>query len=198
MKMFRLFSAFVAALILSVASNANAATFSFSGLFDSHTLNALITTEDTHNSLGANAYTITSISGTLSGYGNITGIIANPNQPNDNIVYTPTFYISGFGAAVGFDYDNNLFPAQSPMMNKYGVAFTLNGGLVANLFGGDLWGNISPNTYTVAVQDGYASTSREITIAQTPLPPAFALFASSILAMGGAAFAKGKKARNQA
>jgi hypothetical protein len=196
MKLFRLISAFVAALIVSVASNANAATYSIDGLFDGHTLSAIITTEDAHNVLGADVYTITSVSGTLSGYGSIAGIIANPNQPNISKITTPVFYVSGFGNADGFNINNDLFPSISPMLDTNGFAFLLNGGIIANLFGGDLYGNMSLNTYSLVATDGFVSTSRQITISQTPLPPAFALFATSILAMGGVAFAK--KAREQA
>jgi hypothetical protein len=54
-------------------------------------ISAFITTSDTLDSIGG--YDILAITGTLSGFGNITGIVSNPTQPfPSQVVWWPSLF----------------------------------------------------------------------------------------------------------
>ena len=68
----RKLAAVVLTLALPMASSANAALWDFEGTFNGLALSATIT---------ESAGQVTDMSGTLAGYGNITGVLSNPNFP---------------------------------------------------------------------------------------------------------------------
>ena len=99
-----------AASFLGLSSGAQAATFAFTFTFPSSTVAASgqLTTEDTLNAVGG--YNVTGISGTVAGYGAITGLVNNPNKPLAS-------------SANGFIFDNVLFTS-NPHVSLSGLLFT--------------------------------------------------------------------------
>ena len=127
MKSLKLLAAASALALVGFAASAEAATYAWQftdfsleesgpsapGSFAPSNLLASgrLTTANTLNTAGG--YDILSINGTVEGYGAITGLVANPNQPN------------AFSNGV-FIYDNVLF-LPAPHVSNPGILFTTAG-----------------------------------------------------------------------
>lgn len=100
-----------AALALSASAQAATYTFTFTDFGSNLLASGSLTTLNTLNAVGG--YDITGITGSVTGYGAITGLVNNPNQPFP-------------ASSSGFIYDNVLF-TPAPHFTTSGVLFTTSG-----------------------------------------------------------------------
>ncbi len=153
---------------------ANATTYDVTfngGNFD---LSAVITTADSLDALGG--YDITSISGTITGpsSGAITGLLSNPNQPNQGTYYAGSY---------GWNYDNVLFSGAVPFDNN-GLLFSFGTDVLANLYsvGSSFYLSVdNPSSFWNPGDVGTLSVSDP---PATPLPAALPLFATGLGLVG--------------
>ena len=167
-----------AALVASVlgwgllgALPASATTYdvTFTGLnFD---LSAVITTANSLDALGG--YDITGISGTVTGLtsGAITGLLSNPNQPNQGTYYAGSY---------GWNYDNVLFPGSVPFDNN-GLLFSFGTDIVANLYSVGSSFYLSVDNPSSFWNPGDLGT---VSVSATPLPATLPLFATGLGLVG--------------
>ncbi len=170
-----------AALVASVlgwgllgALPASATTYdvTFTGLnFD---LSAVITTANSLDALGG--YNITGISGTVTGpsSGAITGLLSNPNQPNQGTYYAGSY---------GWNYDNVLFSGSVPFDNN-GMLFSFGTDVLANLYsvGSSFYLSVdNPGSFWNPGDLGTLSVSDP---PATPLPAALPLLATGLGLVG--------------
>ncbi len=163
---------------------ANASTYdvTFTGLnFD---LSAVITTSNSLDALGG--YDITAISGTVTGpsSGAITGLLSNPNQPNEGTYYAGSY---------GWNYDNVLFAGSVPFDNN-GILFSFGTDVLANLYsvGSSFYLSVdNPSSFWNPGDLGTLSVSDP---PATPLPAALPLFATGLGLVGLLAWHRKRKA----
>lgn len=138
------------AVLSLTALPSQAATFLWSYTATSGTIafaSGTFTTSDTVNGVGG--YDVTGVTGQVDG-DVLTGMIANPNQPNTATSPLGLFY-----------YDNNFF-AGAPSFTTAGLLFTSGGGVEYNLWAdnastyqlwrgapGQGWTNTSVGTFAV-------------------------------------------------
>jgi hypothetical protein len=119
-----------AAIAMLAATTASAASYDFT-LLDNNG-----TTIDASGVITLTGDVIDAISGEVTGYGAITGLITNPNSPGPNIL--------------GDILYDNLFDPSVPGVDNYGIFLSTASGANFNLFNLDSWGaNIPDNTATL-------------------------------------------------
>jgi hypothetical protein len=108
------------ALLFSPAADAAVYTFNSTDLG----ISAVITTSNSPDG-ASGGYDIVGITGSVTGFGNIDGLLDNPNRPGTSLA---DFGIAGFLVA----YDNLFFTAD-PHVDAFGVVFQLDSGNLAVL-----------------------------------------------------------------
>jgi hypothetical protein len=147
-----------AALATLAASTASAASYDFT-LLDNNGV-----TVDASGVLNLTGDVIDSITGSVTGFGTITGLIANPNSP-------------GYNVQGDIIYDN-LFKASVPGVDNDGVFLSTSSGANLNLFNLDSSGTNFPNNTAAVYEDnvGYvANGTFSVTAVAVPEPSAWAL-----------------------
>lgn len=115
MKLSRFLTTAATLALASLGTSANAASFSFNFTDTSSQVLAsgFLTTADTLNALGG--YDLTSISGTVTGFGAITGFVP---------INTP---LPGTSSANGFLYNNTVYTSAYPHVDLNGLLFSTAG-----------------------------------------------------------------------
>ena len=153
---------------LAVAAPANAASYSYDFVGTGYEVTGLVTATDLLNAVGG--YDILGITGTVSGLGGgaISGLVANPIQPNPTTDY-------------GFIYDNVGF-LTTPHLNTNGVLFQTADGAKWNLWG------ISANDYELY---SYGTDTRSgievhgmLTVTAVPEPETYAMMLAGLGLVG--------------
>jgi hypothetical protein len=148
-----------AALASLIATTASATTYDFT-LLDNNGV-----TIDASGVLTLTGDVIDSITGSINGYGAITGLIPDPNSPNantqGNIIY------------------DNLFDPSVPGLDYYGIFVSTASGTNINLYNLDSYGSNVPDN-TATVYDDNANTyvangTFSVGIAGVPEPTGWAL-----------------------
>ena len=137
-------------------------------------LSAVITTANSLDALGG--YDITGISGTVTGLssGAITGLVSNPNQPNQGTYYAGSY---------GWNYDNVLFLGSVPFDNN-GILFSFGTDIVANLYSVGSLFYLSVDNPSSFWNPGDVGTLSVSDPPATPVPAALPLFATGLGLVG--------------
>jgi hypothetical protein len=117
------------ALAMALAADPAARADTFSYTFVGSGLDAAVTFTAVSNSLPDDTYTITSVAGTISAGTDIpfpatftaADVVNDPYAPGG---YDTFLFPAGGGS---FEYDNQLFPSQNPVLDYYGVLFDVSG-----------------------------------------------------------------------
>lgn len=148
-----------AAVFALAATAASAAVYDFT-LLDNNGV-----TVDASGTLTLSGDVIDSITGSVNGYGGITGLIGNPNSPGANV-------------QGNIEYDN-LFDTSVPGVDYYGIFISTASGVNINLFNLDSYGPYTPdNTATVyddTINASVANGTFTASLAPVPEPGAWAL-----------------------
>ncbi|MBN9571473.1 MAG: hypothetical protein J0H30_10600 [Alphaproteobacteria bacterium] len=153
----------------------------------------------------ASAYAITGISGTFSNAANgisnaqITGLVPiNPANERDAVFdpFVPSsLSFIDYAAGAALTYDNLFYPTGSPIvcdfpftgtyLDVFGMAFTVEGGYIVDLWGdGDLHGP-GTTTYGIRVVQGANELANQFDGLNAAVPEAntFAMFAAGLLGL---------------
>lgn len=132
-------------------------------------------TVDASGTLSLTGDVIDFITGSINGYGAITGLIANPNSPNANIQGNILY--------------DNLFDPSVPGVDNYGIFVSTAAGPNINLYNVHSFGpNIPDNTATVYDDTINASVANGVfSVTAVPEPAAWALMLVGI-GLAGATF----------
>ena len=163
--------------LLVATPAANALTFHIGGTLSSPSaypydgpvsISMDIATLNTLNTAGG--YDIISVAGNVNGNPiSLIPVAGTPNPPG------------GVTAPPGaFQFDNNIFgPPTNPVFTTWGVLLSYLGGQ------GNVWGN-GPDSYEFLAWDGskyFSGATGDLTVTQTPLPPALLLFGSALFGL---------------
>ena len=171
MKMFNLTLALALGVGALSATSASALTYAgtYASAGNPSAASFRITTENVLNAVGG--YDVLAITGNVAG-DVITGLVANPGQPN------PTVSASGW-----FVYDNVLWTAGAPWVSNPGLLFNLASGLEANFF------SDTSTSYHMLTADSRGLTSDStgsLMMAAVPEPASWALMVGGFGLVGGA------------
>jgi hypothetical protein len=148
----------LAVMAAPVAASAATYDFSYTGTGGAPVGSGVITTSNTLDAVGG--YDITDITGTFGGSA-ITGLIANPNQPNETSLPTNT-------------YDNVLFPSASMSFDRYGVAFNV-GTDIYNVFDGVADGGTTDTAHPYGLIINGAESFGNFSLTAVPEPATWAM-----------------------
>lgn len=154
-------------LLSPMTTNAALYSFDFTGL-GGLSGSGTIETSDTANATGG--FSIIGITGTFAG-NTITGLVPNPNSPNPSAIAT-------------FTYDNNLFPLNALVFNRYGIAFVA-GTTQYNIYDAAADGTPPPpgSPYGLLTNTTTVPAFGTLGVAAVPEPASMALLGMALLGL---------------
>lgn len=173
-----------AGLLATTGMSTVAQAQSYAWTFTDNSSNVLasggLTTQTTLNTAGG--YNVTSISGTVAGFGAITGLVPNPNAPN-----VANFDPDPSANTGTYNYDNVLFVPGPPYINFNGILFqtaseTWNIFRSPTIAGDVLSGYVNGAFYPDGSNENFAGT---FAITAVPEPASWALMIMGFGAVGG-------------